>query len=369
MQVLLRFNREFRCFDLRIFDSNLIFQGENSMARHITTSASSTLAVLAIAAAAGTAHASCGTDFCLVNTHWDTQGNANDQGLTLDLRYSFARANQLRAGSRKIAPEAPSGADIEIEDQRTINRVLHAELDYAINARWNVALGVPLVARDHTHTFDSSLSGPFQQQVSFTRLGDMRVVGKYKLETDGTGTGAGIRFGLKLPTGATNQAMSPPDPAEPTTPYALERSSQPGTGSLDAIVGVYGFLAQPASSWSWFTSAQLQKAISTRNNYQPGQLTNIDVGLSYAFSPLLTGMLQLNAQHRARDTGSQANPASGGHSINLSPGLTYAVTPKTRFYGFLQKPLRQYANTDPAEPASGQLTAPWSLAMGINYQF
>jgi hypothetical protein len=55
--------------------------------------------------------------------------------------------------------------------------------------------------------------------------------------------------------------------------------------------------------------------------------------------------------------------------VNLSPGLTYALTPKTRVYGFLQKPLRQYVNTDPADPASGQLTAPWSMAMGVNHLF
>ena len=69
-----------------------------------------------------------------------------------------------------------------------------------------------------------------------------------------------------------------------------------------------------------------------------------------------------------RDGGVNANPASGGYSVNLSPGLSYAVTPATRIYGFVQKPLVQYVNTDPADGA-GQLAAPWSLAVGVSRSF
>ena len=81
----------------------------------------------------------------------------------------------------------------------------------------------------------------------------------------------------------------------------------------------------------------------------------------------VSALLQLNTQVRGRDTGANANPASGGYSVNLSPGLSVAVAAQTRVYGFLQAALRQYANTDPN--GHGQLTAPWSLAMGINHHF
>ena len=81
-------------------------------------------------------------------------------------------------------------------------------------------------------------------------------------------------------------------------------------------------------------------------------------------------MLQLNAQFKQRDSGLNANPHSGGRSVNLSPGLSFAVAPGTRLYGFVQKPLYQYANPDP-DPAitAGQLTAPWSFAMGISHSY
>lgn len=325
---------------------------------------------LVIAMIATNANASCGSAFCSVNTHWDTQGLSSYEGLRVDLRYSYAKADQLRAGSSKITPDAPSGSDAEIEDQRTVYQVLNLDADYTINSRWNIALGVPLVMRDHTHTFDSSVTAPFEQQAQFTELGDIRVVGKYKFDLGGMNSGSGMRFGLKLPTGAINKTMTPPDPANnPTVPYALERSSQPGTGSADAILGAYYFRNLPGSDWGWFASGQVQAAMATRDNYRPGRELSLDLGTHYAISPSLNALLQLNAQHRARDTGSNANVASGGYSWNLSPGLSYAITPQTQLYGVVQVALKQYANTDPADPASGQLTAPWSLAAGVGHRF
>lgn len=319
--------------------------------------------------ASNPATSSCGSVFCSANTSWDTQGLTNDEGLRVDLRYSYAKADMLRAGSSKIATNAPSGSDEEIENKRTINQVVNFDADYSINSRWNIALGVPLVIRDHTHTFDSSVSDPFTQQAAFTALGDVRVVGKYKFDTGSLLSGGGIRFGLKLPTGAINKTMTPPDPSNPTTPYALERSSQPGTGSTDAILGVYYFHNLPGTHWGWFASGQMQSAIATRDHYRPGRELTFDLGTHYEITPALNGLLQLNAHYRQRDSGSIANLASGGHTLSLSPGLSYALTPKTQLYGVVQIALRQYVNTDPADPASGQLTAPRSLVLGVSHRF
>jgi hypothetical protein len=98
-------------------------------------------------------------------------------------------------------------------------------------------------------------------------------------------------------------------------------------------------------------------------------MLNLDIGAHYAFTHSVTGLLQLNAQSKQRDTGTYANPASGGYSINLSPGLSFAVAPKTNLYGFVQLPLVQYANGDPADSAAGQLTAPWSATVGVSHSF
>ena len=183
----------------------------------------SCLLPVAIATLAANAHASCGSSFCSVNTHWDTQGLSSDEGLHVDLRYSYAKADNWRAGSNKITPAAPSASGEEIERKRTINQMLNLDADYAINSRWNVAIGVPLVMRDQAHTFDASVGGPFEQQAKFTELGDIRVVGRYKFDLGSISSGSGIRFGLKLPTGVINKTMTPADPAsgQLTAPRSL----------------------------------------------------------------------------------------------------------------------------------------------------
>lgn len=324
-----------------------------------------TLSVIATAA-----NANCGSAFCSVNTHWDTQGLSNDEGLRVDVRYSYARADRLRAGSSNISSAAPSGSAMEIENKRTINQLLNVDADYTINSDWNIALSIPVVKRDHTHTFDSSVSAPFEQQAKFTELGDVRIVGKYKFDVGSITSGTGVRFGLKMPTGATNKTMTPPDPANnPLVPYLLDRSSQPGTGSTDAILGAYYFRILPGKDWGWFANAQVQSALATRDKYKPGRELGFDLGLHYAMTASTNALLQLNFQHRTRDTGASANIASGGYSWNLSPGLSYALTPQTQFYGLLQVTLRQYANTDSADTTSGQLTSPWSLAVGVGHRF
>jgi hypothetical protein len=315
------------------------------------------------------AYASCGSSFCSVNTHWDTQGLVNDDTLRVDLRYSYAKADTFRGGSSKITPDLPSGSDEEIENMRTINQMLDLNVDYAVNAKWNVGVDLPFVMRDHNHTFDSSVSGPFEQQAKFNALGDARVLGKYKFDSAEHHAGSGMSIGIKLPTGAIDKTMAPPDPADPATPYALERSAQPGSGSTDLLIGAYYHQDIEDSPWGWFVSGQFQDAVKTRDEYRPGNTLNLDLGAHYPFAATLTGLLQLNAQFKNRDTGLNANPASGGDSLNFSPGLSYVVAPKTSLYGFVQIALLQYANTDPDVPGSGQLTAPWSFALGVSRSY
>lgn len=334
-----------------------------------TTAAPRWLLSALIGLAAANVHAACGSAFCSVDTHWDAQGLTHTEGLSLDLHYSWAKADQLRAGSSRISAEAPSASGDELENKRTINQLLSADFEYAIDHNWNIAVGIPLVIRDHTHTLDSTSGIPTDQQAKFSELGDIRVVGKYKLDSGTPFSGSGIRFGLKLPTGAIDKTMSPPDPADPATPYLLDRGAQPGTGSTDLILGAYHFSSTPGSALSWFVSGEAQSAFRTRDHYRPGTSLSLNLGLGYALSGSTSALLQLNAQHRERDTGDNANPASGGHSINLSPGLSYAVTPQTQVYGFVQLPLHRYLNADPAAPGSGQLSAPWSLALGVHHHF
>lgn len=318
---------------------------------------------------AGLGHASCGSSYCMVNTNWDTQGLSNESGWLADLRYSYARADQWQAGAKKIATEAPSHSGEEIENRRTINQMANLNLDYAINRQWGVMLGLPYVMRDHAHTLDPVSAGPVGQQAKFSEIGDIRVVGKYKFGLSTPDAGAGLRFGVKLPTGATNKAMTPSSPDDPAASYKLERSSQPGSGSTDGILGAYYFRNRPGNDLGWFVNAQFQSAVAIKDGYRPGNEISLDVGMHYEVLEGLNLLMQANAMRHSRDSGVNANPASGGHSISLSPGLNYAVTTQTALYAYLQRPIVQYLKTDPAEPASGQLAARWSAVLGMNHRF
>ncbi len=106
-----------------------------------------------------------------------------------------------------------------------------------------------------------------------------------------------------------------------------------------------------------------QQPVHERDNFKPGTKLSTDVGLNYSATPNFSLMLQLNAQHKSRDSGANAEPAnSGGDSINLSPGLSYRVATATHIYGFLQKPVYQHVN-------GGQLTASWAVAVGLSTEF
>ncbi len=325
------------------------------------------LLTLALLATASNAYAGCGSSFCAVNTHWDTQGFAHDEGFQLDVRYAYARADTPRVGSSKVAkPLAtdPALVGAEVENQRTINQTLNLDLAYAISPQWGVALDVPLVMRDHSHQIgDPNPALVTTPQKSFSQLGDIRVVGNYKFADSDAQTGSGVRFGVKLPTGNTTQEMVPGTP--------MEAGLQPGSGSTDLVLGVYHHENFADSAAGWFASTQVQTAVALKNDYRPGDDMSVDVGAHYAVSPLLTGLLQVNAHHKKADGGTalNSNPHTGGRSLNLSPGVSVALAPRTKLYSFIQLPLYQYANPDPKGSPYGQLTAPWSFSLGVNHSF
>ena len=300
-----------------------------------------------------TAQANCGAEFCSLNTDWDIQGVTNKPGVRLDVRAEYINLDQLRQGSHKTKP---AGELDEHDELRSINRNYLATLDWNINPTWGVTLKQPLIdrAHKHVHNEDDGLGGvqPELEKWDFSGLGDIQAVGRYRFYADNK-QNAGIRFGLQLPTGSIKKSNATGDVAE--------RTLQPGTGSVDTVLGAY--YNRHEGSLSWFAQGMWQQSVHQRDDYKPGRKLSADVGVSYSVTPDFSLMLQLNAQHKSRDSGANAEPAdSGGHSFSVSPGVSYRVTGNTRIYGFVQAPLVQYVN-------GKQLTPDWSAAVGINTSF
>jgi hypothetical protein len=75
-------------------------------------------------------------------------------------------------------------------------------------------------------------------------------------------------------------------------------------------------------------------------------------------------MLQLNFLHKARDSGSDAEPGRQRRQVPVPEprGELHADAAPCRRYGFVQLPLYQYVN-------GVQLTADWAVAAGLSLRF
>ena len=297
-------------------------------------------------------NASCGGAFCNINTDWDVHGVPTGKGIRLDLRGEYVKADDIRNGSRKVAKTDELDEENEI---RTINRNFIATVDYSINQEWGITLRLAVVDRAHQHDINT-IDGTEAEKWDFSGLGDAQVIARKSLYQTGnlvSSNNAGVRFGLKLPTGKFSEKNSDGD--------AAERMLQPGSGTVDSLLGAY--YNQHDGNLSWFTQALWQHALNTRDNYKPGQRLGVDMGLSYSATPKVNLLLQLNAQLRGKDSGGAAEPEnSGGKSLNLSPGLSYRIADGIQLYGFIQKPIYQYVN-------GRQLTPDWSAAFGLTTSF
>lgn len=308
-------------------------------------------AVMALALAQPSiGHASCGAAFCAVNSNWDIQGAWTEPGVRLDLRYEYVDQNQPRSGSDKVSV---GQIPLHHDEIKTVNRNLVATLDYTLDRTWGLSVQLPVTDRTHAHVHNHH-GAQIYDAWDLAGLGDMRLLGRYRSLLDG---GAwGLTAGFKLPTGDIDKTNS--------AGKLAERTLQLGSGTTDLLAGVYLnrqvlIGTRPAA---WFVQTQAQLPLAERADFQPGNQLFVDAGVSYPVTDRLSGLLQLNAHIKGRDSGGEAEPEdSGGRFVSLSPGLGYALTRQLRIYGFVQVPVYQHVN-------GVQLTADRSLVVGINYR-
>jgi len=315
----------------------------------------STLGALAATAFVASAHASCGAAFCNVNTNWSLQGVWTAPGAHADVRFEYIDQDQPMTGTRKIDVGAVPAHHDEV---RTINRNLLATFDYGIDEHWGITAIVPIVDRSHEHIHNHH-GAKLLETWHFTELGDMRVQGRYQAyagqpSADRAGFG-GVTFGLVLPTGATDITNGEGSLAE--------RSLQPGTGTTQATLSAYYREALPIHNSSWYVQGAAQLPLNESSGYKPGNFYALDAGYRYDANDLLGLNLQLNYVYKSRDKGVEAEPAdSGGQTLSLAPGLTYAVTPAVQAYAFVAVPVYRNVN-------GVQLTSNWSAAVGLSMEF
>ncbi len=308
---------------------------------------------IALLVTAGAVQASCGSAFCVLNTNWSTQGVASEPGaFRLDERFEFVDQEHLQSGTKRIS-QADDTADTT--ELRTINRNWVSTLDYALAKNWMVSASLPVVDRSHSHIADPTGAATFEKW-DFTKVGDTRVLGMYRFDNEKNPVVTqGLIFGVKLPTGSYR--ISNADGA------IAERALQPGTGSTDAVLGGYYSAPGIHQDSSWFVQALYQQAVSTKEQYKPGNQFQLNVGYRHPLGHNWQALLQVNSLIKGKDSGANAErDLSGSKSVFLSPGLIYSLTHDLQLYGFVQLPIYRFYN-------GIQLSVDWAFVAGATMRF
>ncbi|WP_266170850.1 hypothetical protein [Dyella subtropica] len=297
-------------------------------------------AVAAILVAPGLASA-CSTCGCSLNSDWSSQGYATSTGLHLSVREDYFDQSQLRSGTDTVSRSSFQYPNDQEVQRKTINHTTLLGADYNFSRYWGLSVQLPYTDRHH----QTIAAGDTDISTSDARgIGDLRVLARYQgLSED---AGIGLQFGLKLPTGRFKQDFA----SGPQAGQLLDRGLQLGTGTTDALLGIYkfGYLSE---SVGYFGQAMAQIALDAREHFRPGNSINLNFGVRYLDAGRFTPQLQLNIHSERRESGAQADrPNSGSTLAYLSPGMGMKITPRLDAFAFIQLPVWQHVNGLQLEP-------------------
>jgi hypothetical protein len=350
-----------------------------------TASRGASIALLLGVGCLPTAALACATCGCSLSTD-AAMGYSDEVGWRASLQYDFINQNQLRFGTHavsaaQVAAINDAGGDQEVEHQ-TVNRYTTLGLSYSPGADWNFRLLVPYVDRGHSTYGDASnpLTSDQLSGSTLKGLGDIRFIVNYQgLLAD---KNLGFQLGLKAPTGryggpnadgtgivGRNPTAfgSGPISQNPSPGNLVDTSLQPGTGSTDAILGIYYHQAV-SENFDAFVSGQFQAAVAHKldkagQDFRPGNTTTTTLGVRYEAYPSVVPQLQLNVFRKGADQGALAdNPDSAGTVVYLSPGATFSVTSTLLAFAFVQVPIY-------SKLMGYQLAPRWTASAGMSYRF
>jgi len=304
--------------------------------RHLSCTALAAVALIAPCMA--TACSTCG---CSLNSDWSSQGYATSLGWHLSLREDYFNQSQLRSGPDSVSRASFAYPTDEEVQRKTINRNTLLGADYSFSRYWGLSLQLPYIDRHH----QTIAGGDTDISTSDAHgIGDLRVVARYQGFSDDAGIG--LQFGLKLSTGRFKQDFA----SGPQAGELLDRGLQLGTGTTDALLGIYkfGYLTE---SVGYFGQAMAQFAMDARDHFRPGNSLNLNLGLRYLDAGRFTPQLQLNLHGEQRESGSQADrPNSGAVLAYVSPGIGVKITKRLDAFAFVQLPVYQHVNGLQLEP-------------------
>ncbi len=279
--------------------------------------------------------ASCG---CTFTSDWLSQGLMTQPGQAITFRYDYVPQSRLQSGTDPIDPTTialPPEREIE---RRTDNHYLTIAYDRQFASDWGLNIALPILWRPHRTIAEDTVS---ETRSNGKGIGDMRLVLRWQgLSRPGSVTG--LQAGLTLPTGPFHRQFS----NGPGAGELVDRGLQPGTGTVQALVGAYHY-RRLGSEVALIAQGQVHFALTSREEYRPG--TFGEASLSLQWLGLGKGRvipeLQINTRITARDSGAASDREnSGGEQVYLAPGMTAKLTPTLAVFANVQVPLYQRVN-------------------------
>jgi hypothetical protein len=337
---------------------------------------------------------SCGQAACTVDSRLSAQPLNTAGQLRLDLQMEYIEQDQPWVGFHSAevgAIERPDHQEVS-----TTNMAWKLGTQWAVTERWAVWFMLPIVHREHfhlavpededgtdsasghgggAHSSEPASSGEvtigdatgIPERWNFTNIGDIQLTTRYAVVPQSTPTDWGLQAfaGLKLPTGVTNERNGDGEKAEITL--------QPGTGSVDPIVGLNllrGFsvptLRGDTGIMPSFAGALLRTPGSDGTyGYRPGTELLVNLGVSYPLVSRLSAWGQLNFRYKDSDHVGNAPGVdkgfTGGEYLYVTPGLELELADRLHALALVQVPVMQRVN-------GIQLTSWWNLLFGVAYE-
>jgi hypothetical protein len=300
---------------------------------------------------------SCGAASCPLNNYRYLKSGWLQIGLT----HEYINQDRIFVGTQESFVGAIPRHHDEVE---TLNERTTINLQYGINDELGFNLFVPFVHREHSHIHHHH-GEDLWEFWNFSGLGDIVATGQYAIITpvEPFDPYLSLTLGVKLPSGVTNAKNAEGEEAEITI--------QPGTGSVDGIVGVnyrQAITSVPTLSGK-YGSLPLNLGLlyqfngRGKDDYKFGNSLLAHLGTSYQFLERAALMLQVNGRfQRFAEVGSTGEPRedTGGTWIFVSPGLSLRLGEFLSAYTYVQLPVYQHVH-------GIQQTARANLLFGLSY--
>lgn len=289
---------------------------------------------------------------CNLTSDWLSQGLVSQPATTVTLRYDYVPQTQLRENTRVIdRSQITLPPDREIETS-TFNHYATLSFDHAFSPVWAVNVQLPFSYRPHRTIIEDTDAESLSRTGG---VGDLRLTARYQ-GFGGPGI-TGIQFGLKLPTGRFRQTFI----EGPATGEGVDRGLQPGTGTVEAVIGLYHFgkLAGPVD---FVLQGTAEIPLTNRDLYKPGLAGTISAGVQVNAWKGITPQLQLNLRLAERDAGANSDRFnSGGEQLYVAPGVTIPVSDHLSAFTIAQLPLHQRV-------IGFQPVARFTISAGLTYR-